>query len=308
MFNSLQVHGLWPARLLCLWNFPGEYWRGLPFPIPDDLSTPGTKPRSPASPVTFSNRNKLNFTGLSLLESRPGNLLNLDSRPAKWKKSHERTSFTHTQYKELEALFSCNMFPDKNLQRELALKLNLPESTVKIWFRNRRFKMKKQQQQQQEQQSPKPPSQVLPAKDVPTASTSPHSFLLAASDSYNSLSPQSLDPFPWTGDSMIMEIPTSDVQMQDPQLERLVASVPALYSDAFDITQIMELYSFPDEDDITNSSFYSLYQYLSPTRPSVGLFPGQTCFSVTSWSFAVYSAQDSLEFQNPSIMVHFGFL
>ena len=111
-------------------------------------------------------------------------------------------------------------------------------------------------------------SQVLPAKDVPAASTSPHSFLLAVSDSYNSLSPQSLDPFPWAGGSVIMEIPTSDVQMQDPELERLVASVPALYSDAFDITQIMELYSFPDEDDITNSSFYSLYQYLSPTRPS----------------------------------------
>lgn len=126
----------------------------------------------------------------------------------------------------------------------------------------------KKQQQQQEQQSLKPPSQVLPAKDVPTASTSPPSFLLEVSDSYNSLSSQPLDPFPWAGDSMIMEIPTSDVQMQDPQLERLVASVPALYSDAFDITQIMELYSFPDEDDITNSSFYSLYQYLSPTRPS----------------------------------------
>ena len=48
---TLQVHGLWPARLLCLWNFPGEYWRGLPFPIPDDISTPGTKPRSLASPA-----------------------------------------------------------------------------------------------------------------------------------------------------------------------------------------------------------------------------------------------------------------
>ncbi|KAB0379503.1 hypothetical protein FD755_007287, partial [Muntiacus reevesi] len=213
------------------------------------------------------------FVPLDHLLSRPPSPTSPTS--AKWKKSHERTSFTHTQYKELEALFSCNMFPDKNLQRELALKLNLPEST--------------KQQQQQEQQSPKPPSQVLPAKDVPTASTTPHSFLLAVSDSYNSLSPQSLDPFPWAGDSMIMEIPTSD-------------------SDAFNITQIMELYSFRDEDDITNSSFYSLYQYLSPTRPSVGLFPGQTCFSVTSWSFAVYSAQDSLEFQNPSIMVHFGFL
>ena len=199
-----------------------------------------------------------------ILTPRPGIKPGPSKVKAKWKKSHERTSFTHTQYKELVALFSCNMFPDKNLQRELALKLSLPESTVKIWFRNRRFKTK----QQREQQSPKPPSQVLPAKDVPAASTSPHSFLLAVSDSYKALSPQCLDPFPWAGDSMIMEIPTSDVQMQDPQLERLVASVPALYSDAFNITQIMELCSFPDEDDITNSSFYSLYQYLSPTRPS----------------------------------------
>ncbi|XP_068401764.1 arginine-fifty homeobox [Eschrichtius robustus] len=186
---------------------------------------------------------------------------------AKWKKPHERTSFTHTQHEELEALFSCNMFPDKNLQRELALKLNLPASTVKIWFRNRWFK-KRKQQWQQEQQSLKPPNQVLPAKNVPTASTSPHSFLPAVSDSYSSHSPQPLDPFHWAGDSIITEIATSDVQMQDPQLERLVASVPALYSDAYDIAQIMELYSFPAEDEIASSSFHSLYHYLSPTRPS----------------------------------------
>lgn len=38
----------------------------------------------------------------------------------------------HTQYEELEALFSHTMFPDKNLQKELALKLNLPESTIKV--------------------------------------------------------------------------------------------------------------------------------------------------------------------------------
>ncbi|XP_067593259.1 LOW QUALITY PROTEIN: arginine-fifty homeobox [Pseudorca crassidens] len=186
----------------------------------------------------------------------------------KWKKPHERTSFTtHTQHEELEALFSCNMFPDKNLQRELALKLNLPASPIKIWFRNRQFK-KRKQQWQQEQQSLKPPNQVLPAKNVPTASTSPHSFLPAVSDSYSSHSPQPLDPFHWARDSIITEIATSDVQMQDPQLERLVASVPALYSDAYDIAQIMELYSFPDEDEIASSSFHSLYHYLSPTKPS----------------------------------------
>lgn len=103
---------------------------------------------------------------------------------------------------------------------------------------------------------------------MPTASTSPHSFLPAVSDSYSSHSPQPLDPFHWAGDSIITEIATSDVQMQDPQLERLVASVPALYSDAYDIAQIMELYSFPDEDEIASSSFHSLYHYLSPTKPS----------------------------------------
>lgn len=32
----------------------------------------------------------------------------------------------HTQHKELEALFSHTMFPDKNLQKDLAWKLNQP--------------------------------------------------------------------------------------------------------------------------------------------------------------------------------------
>nr|KAF6473170.1 arginine-fifty homeobox [Rousettus aegyptiacus] len=49
-----------------------------------------------------------------------------------WKEHPKRTLFMHTQHKELEALFSHTMYPDKNLQKELALKLNLPESTVKV--------------------------------------------------------------------------------------------------------------------------------------------------------------------------------
>ena len=67
--------------------------------------------------------------------------------PTKWKKSYGCSSFTltHTQYEELEALFSCNMFPDKIPQRELALKLNRLESTVKICFKNWWVKMMKQQ-------------------------------------------------------------------------------------------------------------------------------------------------------------------
>ena len=38
-----------PARLLCPWDSPGqEYWRGLPFPSPEDLPDPGVESKSPA--------------------------------------------------------------------------------------------------------------------------------------------------------------------------------------------------------------------------------------------------------------------
>ena len=37
------------CRFLCPWDFPRqEYWSGLPFPSPGDLTDPGIKPASPA--------------------------------------------------------------------------------------------------------------------------------------------------------------------------------------------------------------------------------------------------------------------
>ena len=45
MSNSLRPRGLEPARLLCPWGFSRqEYWSGLPFPPPGNLSDPGIKP------------------------------------------------------------------------------------------------------------------------------------------------------------------------------------------------------------------------------------------------------------------------
>ena len=50
--DSLQHHGLWPARLLCPWEFSRqEYFSGLPFHLPGDLPDPGTEPASPVSPT-----------------------------------------------------------------------------------------------------------------------------------------------------------------------------------------------------------------------------------------------------------------
>lgn len=128
-----------------------------------------------------------------------------------------------------------------------------------------------------------------------------------------------LRPFPLGRGPMIMEIPTTDVQMQDPQLERLVTSVPALYSDAIWHHPNHET-EFPDEDDIPPIFLLFLYISIShqtgPVRTefsysladsAVGLLPGQTCFSVTSWSFAVYRPQDSLNFRTPPLWCTLGF-
>ena len=47
--DSLQPHGLWPARLLCPWNFPDKNTEvSLQFPSKGNLPNPGIEPRSPA--------------------------------------------------------------------------------------------------------------------------------------------------------------------------------------------------------------------------------------------------------------------
>ena len=49
MFDSLKLHRVHPARLLCPWGFSRqEYWSGLPCLPPGDLPNPGIEPRYPA--------------------------------------------------------------------------------------------------------------------------------------------------------------------------------------------------------------------------------------------------------------------
>ena len=50
--DSLGPHGLYSARLLCLWGFSRqENWNGLLCPPPGDLPNPGIEPRSPTLQV-----------------------------------------------------------------------------------------------------------------------------------------------------------------------------------------------------------------------------------------------------------------
>ena len=50
--DSLRLHGLQPARLVCPWWFSRqEYWSGLPCPPPGDLLNPGIEPVAPSLQV-----------------------------------------------------------------------------------------------------------------------------------------------------------------------------------------------------------------------------------------------------------------
>jgi len=69
---------------------------------------------------------------------------------AKRKRRH-RTIFTEEQLAHLESIFYHDQYPDVALRDELAKQLNLKETRIEVWFKNRRAKFRKQQRDNQHQ-------------------------------------------------------------------------------------------------------------------------------------------------------------
>lgn len=90
------------------------------------------------------------------------------------KQRRGRTTFTRAQLDVMQTLFQKTRYPDIFMREEVALKLNLAESKVQVWFKNNRAKFRQQQKHNEGTNNKSSPTTSSNSDiPLPTRSTSP---------------------------------------------------------------------------------------------------------------------------------------